>query len=660
MLRYFRRLLGIKKDEDYDDEDDAPPAKTVKRQHPAPPRPISRPKPAAPTSSSKRRASEAHRIVDNLEDEEEKHSVRSAVARSHVEPPRASGNQEVIVVPKRTEHDLNPLRPIEPTIEERESIQKYNGEVITAEKYPLTDAAKRHCALLDNGWFLIDKSESNNARVIGVMEDLRKNNLKITRVLRVPMSDIKTTYARHNRAFGSGRVARNVTEIRGIEAQQFQKEFLHLIEKAAKDSVSDIHVFVRQNHCEIKMRVNGEMEVIEEKASEWGHQLCQAAYAMSAASDSTYLRGEFQGSQVNSSDVPLATGVGSIRIQQNPLPMGGRYMICRLLLEGGRGEDVDFATLGYQRVHIQSINAMRRASEGVIVIAGPTGSGKSTTLVIALRNDQKENPGKNIITVEDPPEFTIDGAAQLAVTNANTVAEKKIKFELALNAALRSDPDIIMIGEIRDAASAGLAFKAAQTGHRVYASLHASNAIAILGRLREIGVEMYNLTEPALMSGMIGQRLVRKLCPHCRIPLDKATPEQLKMETLDKELINKCREIYACSETFRDKHNQELSGIFITNHNGCSKCRKGISGRAVVSETIAPEMDFMIPIREGKTLEAQKVWMDAHSGLTMPEHALQRMVTGISSPRDVISMTGDIMKFDENARGHRVFGDLMQ
>lgn len=660
MIGYLKRLFRLDSEDDYDDDDDqvTQPRNQHKKQN-VPSR--SHPQNTR-TQTNKPRAATANRLLDEME---ETHTIRSAAPRSHIE--KTQGNsytpakgQGMIVVSKRTEHEINNLHPIDPTLEEREMIQKYNGEVVTAGKHLLNEQTRRYCALLDNGWFLIDKSEANNARVISAMDELRKNNHKITRVLRVPLSDIKTTYSRHNRAYGTDRNARNVTEIRGIEAQQFQKEFLHLIEKAAKDSVSDIHVFVRQNHCEIKMRVNGEMEVIEEKTSEWGHQLCQAAYAMSAASDSTYLRGEFQGSQVNASDVPLATGVGSIRIQQNPLPMGGRYMICRLLLEGGRGEDVDFATLGYQRVHIQAINAMRRASEGVIVIAGPTGSGKSTTLVIALRNDQKENPGKNIITVEDPPEFTIDGAAQLAVTNANTVAEKKIKFELALNAALRSDPDIIMIGEIRDAASAGLAFKAAQTGHRVYASLHASNAIAILGRLREIGVEMYNLTEPALMSGMIGQRLVRKLCPHCRIPLNKATPEQLKMETLDAELIKKCQDIYECSQTFSNEHEQDLAGIYITNHAGCPKCRKGIAGRAVVSETIAPDMDFMIPIRNGQTLQAQEVWMNDHSGLTMPEHALQRMVTGISSPRDVISMTGDIMKFDEKLRGNRVFGDLMQ
>jgi len=675
MLSNLKAMFGLGQETDDDDDDDivnSKPVQTPKKvtapsgnRRPGVPAGVSRAPNKRPTQNGAQAALDKMEKMESppsesktpvSESEAQTHTIRPATPSEIRADSHKGENASLVVQPQRGVSTKNNITPVDPSEEELDTIRKYAGHVLTSK---LPELSQKHCAFLANGWFLVDRGNPTNARISSVRSELLRSQRIISKTFLVPMSLIRTVYDNYELKHGSNKTAYDVTEIRGLEAQKFQKEVLALIENAYKQKVSDIHVFVRDHHTEIKFRINGELEMIKEEDAAWGHQLCQTAFSMSASSDSSYLKGEYQGARIASNDMPLTPGVQSIRVQLNPLPAGGRYMVCRLLLDGGRGDDVTLSQLGYQGVHIRTINTMRRQAEGVTIIAGPTGSGKSTTLVIVIQNDMKENPGNNVITVEDPPEFIIAGAAQFAVVNANDEASKTVAFQKALNAALRSDPDTVMIGEIRDRASASLAFKAAQTGHRVYASLHATNAVAILGRLREIEVPLYNLTEPSLVAGLIGQRLVRKLCPHCRIPIHEATPEQLAAESLDDDLIRRCREIHERGADAAKPFNLPTSGIYITNHEGCKHCRRGISGRAVVSETIAPELDFMTAFKNGSTNDAMEIWLRDHNGMTMHEHALQRMIDGISSPRDVIGMTGDIMKFDMS-RCEKVFGELMK
>ena len=253
----------------------------------------------------------------------------------------------------------------------------------------------------------------------------------------------------------------------------------------------------------------------------------------------------------------------------------------------------------------------------MIFIAGPTGSGKSTTLVITLRSDMKENPLLNTVTLEDPIEFIIDGAAQLSIGDAKDEKEKLNLIGRAMNAILRLDPDIVMFGEVRNIASAKTVFQLSNTGHRVYSTVHASNAVAIIGRLREIGIEMYNLTDPAQLSGLISQRLIRKLCPHCSIPLSRATKEQIEREGLDPELVKAAQNLEDVGKTYKDRHSHNIGGIRITNHDGCEHCNRGISGRSVVAETIRTDEQFFDSIRSNKTMEAIEYWLKEPYGLPM-------------------------------------------
>lgn len=541
-----------------------------------------------------------------------------------------------------------------PSESELEEINDYSGRVLTYDEIKISKSAKVECALLENGWFVYNKDDRHNATIGSTRQTIQRSNHKIVKELLISMPAIRGLYENHERLYAQTGSVRNLDMINGQESQEFQREFLGLIEDAYKKNVSDIHIYVRQHETELAFRINSELDRFNHKTNSWGHTLCRAAHTMAGEADAQYLVNKYQGARISRDFMPnLPKGVQSIRLQFSPLPGGGRYLVCRILKEGTK-ETKTISDLGYQKIHVDTINQMRRQSEGITIIAGPTGSGKSTTLVVMITSDMADNPGKNIITVEDPPEYIILNAAQFAVMNTKDEAGKREAFNDALGSALRSDPDTVMIGEIRDASSAGLAFKAALTGHRVYASLHANNAIAIMNRLRDIGVEVYNLTEPSLVAGLIGQRLIRYVCKHCRIPFKKGTDEILTKAGLNQKIIiDKINEIDEMA-----KGRETYDGIYLTNEEGCSHCRKGISGRATVAETIAPDEDFMELIRADKTSDAINLWLNKYDGLTMQEHALQKMTKGVSSPQDVLDVTGDFTKFNVKERGDKVFGDL--
>ena len=304
--------------------------------------------------------------------------------------------------------------------------------------------------------------------------------------------------------------------------------------------------------------------------------------------------------------------------------LSGRYLVMRLHYSSGHSK-MDLESLGFAKVQLDHIRLMRQKSTGIVVISGPTGSGKSTTLKNALSSLLKEsNRTKNIVTVEDPPEFYIEGIKQMQVMNAKNQEERKAKFTAAIMAALRDDPDVIMIGEIRDFESGSLAYDAANTGHGVWTSLHANNAIAIINRLLDLGLESDKVTDHESIIGLIGQRLIRKLCPHCKIPAEAG----VKAETMMPATLDRANALM----TKLERHDK----LFARNPEGCQKCRKkGFSGRTVAAEVITPDEIFMNHCRDFKKTEARAHWVKNLGGFTMMTHGVSKMIAGEISPDDV-------------------------
>ena len=479
----------------------------------------------------------------------------------------------------------------------------------------VNDDTRRLLALFSDGRFLVVETHKFDGRVLSFEVLARKKRLNISKPTYVSQNELNAVYSIAERSAA----AAEIEEDSDLDQLQMQKDFVAVVERAAAKKVSDVHVVVADS-TQIMFRTNGMMQTEMEYNKEWGELFVRAAFASADISDSNYAQNEFQGAQKLGS-TPLRGSKGklmlphnvlAIRLQFNPIAFGSQYLVMRLLYADDNPDGSgDLQALGFGEYEENLFYRLRAVPVGVSVIAGPTGSGKSTTLqrnMIKLL--QEKNYEINLITVEDPPEYPIPGARQMPVTNANTEEEKDEQFTKALSAALRSDPDVMMVGEIRTLSAAQLTFKGALSGHGMWTTLHANSAPAILTRFRDMGVETFKLLDPELIKGLISQRLFRKLCPHCRKSvkemLDEPQVKRLKTALGD----------FGVENTF-------------VRGQGCKYCNNtGIKGRMSVPEIVLPDAMFLELMIKGETRKAIDYWTSDLGGRTLKDAAIERMLKG--------------------------------
>lgn len=499
-------------------------------------------------------------------------------------------------------------------------IVEYAGPVLTAPggAIPTTSKQREYIAVLENGMVVISKSQAQSVEVAGVRQLIVQNNIKIDQVWLVDLAIVRTVYENYGMRAAEGGYADK-------DAAQRQRDFMELVKAAASVNASDIHVILGRHEAQIFVRVNGALTKMRDVPAKPAEEMLAAAFAMTDASDATYRPLDYQGARLSdkSSSIALPPGVQAIRLQYNPTANSGRYLVARLLyaqVQYGKEEDVD--ELGYSKRQLFEIKQLRRKPTGINIVSGPTGSGKSTTLQRSLIALKRERPEVNIITIEDPPEYVIPGAVQLPVTNVKTEEERRAAFHQAIIASLRSDPDVIMIGEIRDKESAQLAFQAAMTGHQVWCSLHANDAASCLDRLRDMNVELYKLTDPSLITGLIAQRLVRKLNPATRINLREAKARDM----LGKVTLEECERI------------EDLTGMPLYFPDLTRE--KAYLGRTVVAEVIKPGIRFMDLFRQENKPGALQHWMTEEEGVSLVEHGVVKMLQGEAAAFEIEEKAG--------------------
>ena len=477
----------------------------------------------------------------------------------------------------------------------------------------INDDTRRLLALFSDGRFLVSETHKFDGRVLSFEVLARKKKLTIGKPEYVSQNELNAIYAIGERS------QVNIEGDADLDQLQMQKDFVNVVARAASMKVSDIHIVVA-NSTQIMFRTNGMMTTVMEYNKEWGESFVRAAFASSDISDSNYAQNEFQGAQKLGS-TPLRGSKGklmlphnilAIRLQFNPIAFGSQYLVMRLLYADDNPDGSgDLSSLGFGEYEENLFYRLRAVPVGLSIIAGPTGSGKSTTLqrnMIKLL--QEKNYEINLITVEDPPEYPIPGARQMPVTNANSEEEKDEEFTKALSAALRSDPDVMMVGEVRSIAAAELTFKGALSGHGVWTTLHANSAPAIVTRLRDMGVKTFMLNDPELIKGLISQRLFRRLCPHCRVSvkelLDQPSVQRLKTALGD----------FGIENTY-------------VRGPGCKYCdNTGIKGRMSVPEIILPDANFLDLMISGETRKAIDYWTSDLNGRTLKDAAIERMLKG--------------------------------
>lgn len=322
----------------------------------------------------------------------------------------------------------------------------------------------------------------------------------------------------------------------------FSKDILeNILQKAVLLNASDIHIEPFEKLLKIRMRVDGSLKEINTYNIELHSQLSTLIKLLAGMNIA-----EKRLPQDGRIDKDIDNNIVDLRISTIPTVYGEKIVI-RIL-----NRNTFFKSkyeIGFSDEAINKIKSMTSDMSGLIIVTGPTGSGKTTTLYSIL-NDFK-NIDKNIVTIEDPVEYKIEGINQVQVNY-----KYGLDFATGLKSILRQDPDIIMIGEIRDKETAQIAIRAASTGHLVISTMHTNNSVESISRLVDMGVPRYLIS--SVLKGVISQKLVRKVCGHCSIEeeLDENTYKKLKLKTIKIE-------------------------------QGCSKCNySGYKGRIAVYEIL--------------------------------------------------------------------------
>ncbi|MBP0631909.1 type II secretion system ATPase GspE [Cupriavidus sp. AcVe19-1a] len=380
-----------------------------------------------------------------------------------------------------------------------------------------------------------------------------------------------------------------------------------LLTQAAREGASDIHIEPFESSSVVRFRVDGTLrDVVRPKKALHGALISRIK--IMAQLDIAEKRLPQDGR------ITLRVGGRPVDVRVSTLPTGhGERAVLRLLdKEAGR---LDLARLGMSPNTLRGFDHLIRQPHGIVLVTGPTGSGKTTTLYAALsRLDARTT---NIMTVEDPVEYDLDGIGQ---TQVNPRID--MTFGKALRAILRQDPDVVMIGEIRDLETAQIAVQASLTGHLVLATLHTNDSASAVTRLVDMGIEPFLLSSSLL--GVLAQRLVRRLCPHCK----------------REEVIELPEEIAAADAEALRAQGKPLQHVW--HPVGCDKCgQSGYQGRMGVYEllTVGDEIRTMIH-RQAPESEIKQVAL-AHGMHTMRGDAQRWIDSGATSLEEVLRVTRD-------------------
>ncbi len=417
-----------------------------------------------------------------------------------------------------------------------------------------------------------------------------------------------------------------------------------IISEAVGRGASDVHMTLQTSEVgkgglRIQYRVNGSLEPGPEFLADEGDQMLRSMFqGMAAVADSTtrdledqhaiiidpaFLRG------LDGKDL----GLSGIRLARAPL-YSGMNLAARLLYaqkSNAVGQD-RLGRLGYSERQLSLLQTLARKTEGINPITGPTGSGKSTTLSQEIWTILEVRDGVRIITIEDPVEYEFihPNVWQYKIANANTDAEKAAAFAGKLKTALRQDPDIIMVGEIRGLETAKEAINAALTGHQVWTTLHVSDPFMIPQRLVAMGIDPFFLLDPKLLSSLIAQRLAKTLCPACSTVWNRKDPIE-HLPSQDMLALTKWRELAPFARGIR------LRGC------GCDQCDRGYKGRSVVAQVVVTDEDLLNDIVNNGPMKGRANYMRRpDSELDMVAHGMLKVLDGQIDPRALVEVLGPI------------------
>lgn len=373
----------------------------------------------------------------------------------------------------------------------------------------------------------------------------------------------------------------------------------YIIVYSAKNNASDIHFDPRDDGLLVRIRIDGELKDYTLIPKIYERNLVTRLKLLSNMNITESRLPQDGAIKGNISGLNLDMRVSSLPTNE------GEKVVIRILDYTRSLAGIE--TLGFSHKNFIKLERMIKVPNGIILITGATGTGKSTTVYSILQKLNKEET--NIITVEDPIEMNIEGLNQVQVNS-----DIGLTFATVLRSILRQDPNIILIGEIRDGETAQIAVRASITGHLVLSTIHTNNSLSTIERLLDMNVERYLLSSS--LTGIISQRLAKKLCPKCR-KLEETTPFE--------------------KEVFSAVLNKNVDKIYRANPEGCDSCRSGYKGRIAVQEVLEIDDSIRDALNDTKIeRDDLRELVYTPNVITLLQDGLNKIIEGTTSFEEVV------------------------
>jgi len=487
------------------------------------------------------------------------------------------------------------------------------------ELVPASVITSRHVLPLDieDGFLVVAMADPLD---INVIDDLQRLTGRMIRPLVATEQEIAEAFQRTRNIAQSARELLDDYRVEEVEEKEETQQYLGdapgvrlanlILEQAVLQKASDIHLEPREARLKVRYRIDGLLREIMEIPRHLQNDVNSRIKVM-AGLDITERRKPQDGRiQLNFNGVDV-----DLRISTLPTVYGEK-IVARVLQRANHLMDLD--EFGFDPADLEKMERMLRLNQGLILVTGPTGSGKTTTLYAFL--NRLNSPAKNIVTVEDPVEYRLDGVNHVQVN-----PKVGLTFATGLRTVLRQDPDVIMVGEIRDEETGEIAVRSALTGHLVLSTLHTNSAVSTISRLFNMGLEPYILSSTII--GVVAQRLVRRICTDCREKVALTDPIVIRyIQSLNLE---------------PPEH--------VYQGKGCPLCGgTGYRGRTAIAEVLVFNKELRQAV-ERRAGEDELAEIALRSGMTtLQQAAVAKLTAGVTTVEEIIrtvysvEMEGDL------------------
>lgn len=427
--------------------------------------------------------------------------------------------------------------------------------------------------------------------------------------------------------------SQNVSEEEISENSPIAQTVNLLLEYAIKSGASDIHIEPREDFVQVRYRIDGVLKEVNKLPRN-----VQGALVSRIKILSNLKIDERRVPQDGRFKIKVSGKQYALRVSTLPIA-DGEKIVMRILDESNQAVALD--SLGYWGLSLSTLKDAMAQPNGMILVTGPTGSGKSTSLFSVL--SELNTPDVNISTIEDPVEYKIPG-----VNQTQTNSKAGMTFASGLRALLRQDPNIIMVGEIRDGETANLGVQAALTGHLVFSTLHTNNAATCLPRLLDMGIEPFLIA--STVKAVIGQRLVRRLCMHCRQQYVPDTGELayiVQMFNLKQGSMQRLHALEQQAAADKIGGNTPLGSTDVTiqylwrpNPEGCDECgHNGFKGRVGIYEVLGISIPIQKMITANATSNEIQQQAITEGMVTMQTDGFVKSLRGVTTLEEVLRAT---------------------